>query len=111
MVTTITGRAVNEAAPVVNLEWSLIVSPFDRKCKSLLHPPQDWYVCEQMPVIGLTCVADAMRLERHLGNLLGVREATVNPVTDTAYITFDPLHITNDQLMAAITEAGLRAGY
>ena len=65
----------------------------------------------QLPVHGLMCVADAIRLEHVLSGVAGVYEATVNPVTEIAYITFDPLLIGRGELMAAIVGAGFRTGY
>ena len=65
----------------------------------------------QLPVHGLMCVADAVRLEHELTGVCGVHKVTVNPVTEAAYITFDPLLIGRGDLMAAIVRAGFRTGY
>ena len=64
---------------------------------------------KSIPVIELTCVADARRLERELRHRPGVLEAVVNPVTDRAYITFDAGRVTEDELCQLILQLGFDA--
>ena len=64
-----------------------------------------------VPIFGLSlgaCGAD--QLERRLQSEPGVRAAYVNRANDTAYITYDPAHVTAARLCSAIEAAGLRTG-
>lgn len=61
-------------------------------------------------IAGLTCEADALRLEHRLERLRGVLDAVVNPVTERAYVTFDPRGLSESELRAAILRFGDRAG-
>lgn len=58
---------------------------------------------------GLTCYADAVRLERHLRSLPGVRAAVVNPATERIYLTFDRQVLSESDADAAIAGLGYRA--
>lgn len=58
---------------------------------------------------GLTCYADAVRLERHLRALPGVRAAVVNPATERIYLTFDRWVMSESVADAAISGLGYRA--
>lgn len=78
---------------------------------SALSSPDSHFRRAQLPVHGLMCVADKIRLEHFLGQVAGVLEAQVNPVTEIAYIAYDPLLISRGELMAAIVQAGFRNGY
>lgn len=59
-------------------------------------------------IAGLTCAADAVRLERHLRTIGGVIDVVVNPVTERAYLTFDAALVSPDALREAIDDAGFR---
>lgn len=52
-------------------------------------------------IVGLTCPADATRLERELGHIPGVISVVVNPLTERADIRFDA---------SVVSELGLRDG-
>lgn len=39
-------------------------------------------------IVGLSCPADAIRLERHLREVHGVSNVVVNPVTERMYVSF-----------------------
>jgi cation transport ATPase len=60
-------------------------------------------------VSGLTCFADAIRLERHLRTVPGVHAAVVNPVTERVYLTFDRRMLAEDAAAAAIDHQGVHA--
>jgi copper chaperone CopZ len=64
----------------------------------------------QFAVTGLTCVGEAFGLERHLREHDGVLKATVSPVTESAYVTYDPVRVTPRALVAAINAAGYGTG-
>lgn len=60
----------------------------------------------RMPVAGMECAACAVRIERQLRNVPGVREASVNYATGEAAVMVEPNAVAFDQLVAAIEEAG-----
>ena len=60
-------------------------------------------------LVGLSCVADAVRLERHLRALPGVHAAVVNPVTERVYLTFDRRALSEPEVAAAIARLGFHA--
>ncbi len=57
-------------------------------------------------VQGMTCASCVARVERALGNLEGVHEATVNLATEKASVTFDPEKVTVPALLEAVKERG-----
>jgi cation transport ATPase len=60
-------------------------------------------------VTGLTPGAgDALKVELALEQIPGVVHAYVNPVTEMAYIEYDPEQASEDLLAAAIESAGFR---
>lgn len=60
-------------------------------------------------VSGMSCAAEAVRLERHLLHQHGVISAVVNPVTERAYIDYDAASIGETDLVAYIESIGYRA--
>ena len=63
---------------------------------------------QQFVITGLTCAAEAVGLERRLQRLAGVETVVVNPVTDLAYVTYDPGRVGPAALAKAIEAAGYR---
>jgi Cu+-exporting ATPase len=63
-----------------------------------------------VPVTGMTCASCVRRVERALGKVEGVRQASVNLVTERATVAFDPALATLDQLSAAVERAGYGLG-
>lgn len=59
-----------------------------------------------LDVRGMTCASCVRRVERALGAVAGVAEATVNLVTERATVRFDPALVAADELSRAITRAG-----
>ncbi|QNN51831.1 heavy metal translocating P-type ATPase [Nocardioides mesophilus] len=55
---------------------------------------------------GMTCASCVGRVERALGKVDGVTEASVNLATETATVTFDPGNVEVAQLTAAVGKAG-----
>lgn len=51
---------------------------------------------------GLTCAADATHLEHDLRREPGVLEVVVNPITETTYITIDPIRTTPEAIRRRI---------
>src|SRR5680860_739329 len=56
-------------------------------------------------VTGMTCAGEAAGLERRLHQRPGILKATVNPITECAYITYDPASIDPPALISAIEAA------
>ena len=61
--------------------------------------------CE-LDIRGMTCASCVRRVERALGAVAGVAEATVNLVTERATVRFDPARTATAELSRAITRAG-----
>ncbi|HEU5073699.1 MAG TPA: HAD-IC family P-type ATPase, partial [Polyangiaceae bacterium] len=61
--------------------------------------------CE-LAVQGMTCAACVRRVERALGRVPGVEEATVNFVTQRATVRFDPSRADREVLARAVEAAG-----
>ena len=59
-----------------------------------------------LPVQGMTCAACATRLERVLGHVEGVSEATVNLITEEASVRLDTEAAGADRIVQAIDQAG-----
>ena len=58
------------------------------------------------PVTGMTCASCVRRIEKALGKVEGVQEASVNLATEKARVVYDPAVVTTDQLKAAVEKAG-----
>ena len=57
-------------------------------------------------VQGMSCAACVRRVEKALGGVDGVREASVNLATEKATMVFDPAHTELDAMKQAVEEAG-----
>jgi P-type Cu+ transporter len=57
-------------------------------------------------VTGMTCASCVRRIEKALGKVDGVQEASVNLATEKARVVYDPAVVTLDQLRAAVEKAG-----
>ncbi|HXH12165.1 MAG TPA: heavy metal translocating P-type ATPase [Alphaproteobacteria bacterium] len=57
-------------------------------------------------VAGMTCASCVRRIERALGKVPGVQEASVNLATERAKVVYDPGATSFDQLKAAVERAG-----
>lgn len=65
----------------------------------------------ELPIRDLACGGgDALAVERALLDLPGVVSAYVNPVTEIAYVDYDPSLCQAGRLVDAIEAAGFRAG-
>ena len=64
-----------------------------------------------LPIFGLACGGGgALTIERCLVRTPGVRRAYVNPLTEMAYVEYDPSIVDPEQLCDAIRRVGFRAG-
>lgn len=57
-------------------------------------------------VVGLTCPADATRLERELGHIPGVISVVVNPLTEQADIRFNASVVSELELRDGVKRSG-----
>ncbi len=62
-----------------------------------------------MPVIGMSCAACQVHIERALRETPGVRDAQVNLMSHRAQVTYDPALAKPEQLIDAVREAGYDA--
>jgi cation transport ATPase len=62
-----------------------------------------------IPIDGLYC-GGALTIERELASLPGVIRAYVNPLTEMAYVAFDPSASSASQIQVAIRELGYWPG-
>jgi Cu+-exporting ATPase len=63
-----------------------------------------------LPVMGMTCAACQRHVERALQSTSGVSEASVNLLTNSARVSFDPAVSKPEDLIASVREAGYDAG-
>lgn len=63
----------------------------------------------QFEIQGMSCAAEAAGLERRLQHHPGVLSAVVNPLTERAYVVYDPEATGENAVMSAIETAGFRA--
>src|SRR5438876_10251861 len=61
-------------------------------------------------VIGMSCASCVRRIEKALGRLEGVQQATVNLATEQATVHFDGRRLELAQLVQAVEKAGYGAG-
>lgn len=59
-------------------------------------------------VLDFSCAGESAGLERRLHRVAGVRDVTVNPLTETAYVTLDPRRTNLAELEFVVTAAGYR---
>ena len=62
----------------------------------------------ELPIAGMTCASCAVRVEKKLNRLEGVR-ATVNFATETAFVDFDPTTVPPGTLVSTVERAGYHA--
>src|SRR5215471_12344610 len=62
------------------------------------------------PVTGMTCASCVRRIEKALGRVDGVREASVNLATEQAHVVFDPSRASVESMRAAVEKAGYAIG-
>ncbi len=59
-----------------------------------------------LPVTGMTCASCVRRIEKALGKVEGVQQASVNLATEQATVTYDPTVASVEQLVKAVEHAG-----
>ena len=63
-----------------------------------------------LPIRDLGCPGSGASIERAIRRVHGVLSVCVNPVTDSAYIEYDPEQVTLEQVVRAVEGVGLRTG-
>ena len=63
-----------------------------------------------LPIEGMTCASCVRRIEKALGRVEGVSQATVNLATEKAHVTYHASVASLDQLQAAVERAGYKIG-
>ncbi len=58
---------------------------------------------------GMTCASCAMRIEKGLKKVPGVRDASVNLATEQATVTYDPAQINVEQMIQKVEAVGYKA--
>lgn len=61
---------------------------------------------EIMQIEGMSCAACALKIEKNLSRIPGVKQATVNFATEKATVEYDPEVATHDQFEAAVKKLG-----
>jgi len=64
-----------------------------------------------LPVTGMSCAACQSHVERALRSTTGVSDASVNLLTNSARISFDPVRAKPEDLIAAVRDAGYDAEF
>jgi len=59
-----------------------------------------------LPITGMTCASCVRRVERTLGRVAGVGEASVNLASERATVSYDPATVTLADLESAVEKAG-----
>jgi Cu+-exporting ATPase len=72
--------------------------------------PADQPAQTELAIGGMTCASCVARVERKLGRLEGVAQASVNLATERATITYDPARVKVAHLIGAVEAAGYSAG-
>ncbi|MFH1624139.1 MAG: heavy metal translocating P-type ATPase [Pseudomonadota bacterium] len=63
-----------------------------------------------IPITGMSCASCAAKIEKGLGELAGVAEATVNFATEKATVTYSPSKVGMSDFVKAIKDLGYNAG-
>src|SRR6202161_1080529 len=79
------------------------------KTEKTIAPATKSEVTVTLPVIGMTCAACQSHVEHALRSTAGVREASVNLLTNSARVTFDPALTQPQDLIASVRESGYDA--
>src|SRR5688500_19987501 len=74
-----------------------------------LEKPTSQPVRVTIPVGGMTCAACQASVQRALSKEPGVLDASVNLMTESAAVTFDPAVTTSEALVGAIQRTGYDA--
>ncbi|WP_019119584.1 heavy metal translocating P-type ATPase [Brevibacillus massiliensis] len=62
-----------------------------------------------LQLVGMTCAACAMRIEKGLGKLPGVSKAAVNFATETAHVEYNPADVSVSDMQKKVEKLGYKA--
>jgi len=85
-----------------------LVLPASRPGSPVQHGPED----ESRAVLdleGMTCASCAMRIEKGLKKIPGVKDASVNLATEQASVTYDPMQTNLEQMVQKVEAVGYKA--
>ena len=75
--------------------------------RALEQVHSDWRTA--LALEGMTCASCAMRIEKGLGKLPGVKEASVNFASEQATVTYNPWQTGPEQMVQKVEELGYKA--
>ncbi len=61
---------------------------------------------QRIPVRGMTCAACSARVERVVGKMPGIAQASVNLASEELLVRFDPARVTPERMAESVTAAG-----
>lgn len=64
---------------------------------------------QELSITGMHCAACAASIERGVGKLSGVQEISVNLITNSAYVSYDPAQVKLNEILARIEKVGFHA--
>lgn len=64
---------------------------------------------QELSITGMHCAACAASIERGVGKLSGVKEISVNLITNSAYVSYDPAQVKLNEILARIEKVGFHA--
>jgi len=78
--------------------------------KGILPPPQTTDESRTVLALeGMTCASCALRIEKGLKKVPGVKDASVNFATEQATITYDPEQVQIEQMVQKVEAIGYKA--
>src|SRR5712692_10783326 len=87
-----------------------IKSPVEQKIgKSLIQVDTMAESRATFALEGMTCASCAMRIEKGLKKVPGVKDASVNLATEQAAVTYDPVRTTVEQMVQKVDAVGYKA--
>src|SRR6266567_3479737 len=89
----------------VGYKATALVSPAAKPVQSEL----DKEACAILDVEGMTCASCAMRIEKGLRKVPGVKDASVNFATEQATVTYDPTQANLEQMIQKVEAVGYTA--
>src|SRR6266700_3117187 len=89
----------------VGYKATALVSPAAKPVQSEL----DKEACAILDVEGMTCASCAMRIEKGLRKVPGVKDASVNFATEQATVTYDPTQANLEQMIQKVDAVGYKA--
>src|SRR5437763_15027180 len=81
--------------------------PVEHPVDSQKQPGQESHTV--LALEGMTCASCAMRIEKGLKKLPGVKDASVNLATERASVTYDPTQTGLKQMVQKVDAVGYRA--